>query len=102
MKLLRLLFNKYTITGAAFLVLMLYFDQHDWVSQRARQKELQDIKDNIAFLDSEIQRMDAAYAALARDPKALERYAREHYRMKRDTEDLYIIERPAPAVPEAD
>jgi len=30
---------------------------------------------------------------LMHDPKELERYAREHYRMKRDTEDLYVIEK---------
>lgn len=100
MKLFRFLFNKYTITAAAFLVLMMYFDQHDWVSQRAREKQLQDVKDNIAYLDSEIARMDGAYNALAHDPKELERYAREQYRMKRDSEDLYIIERPQPVTDE--
>lgn len=92
MKLLQLLFNKYTITGAAFAMLMLFFDQNDWVSQQARQQELQDVKDNIAYLNKEIAEMDAAYATLMRDPKELERYAREHYRMKKDNEDLYIVE----------
>lgn len=92
MKLIRLLFNKYTITGAAFAMLMLFFDQNDWVSQQERQRELQDVKDNIAYLNKEIAEMDAAYAKLMRDPQELERYAREHFRMKKDNEDLYIVE----------
>lgn len=92
MKLIRLLFNKYTITGAAFAMLMLFFDQNDWVSQQQRQRELQDVKDNIAYLNKEIAEMDAAYAKLVRDPQELERYAREHFRMKKDNEDLYIVE----------
>jgi cell division protein DivIC len=92
MKLLRFLFNKYVITGAAFAVLMLFFDQNDWVSQQAREKELQDVKDNITYLNKEIATMDATYMSLMHDPKELERYAREHYRMKRDNEDLYIVE----------
>lgn len=93
MKLLRFIFNKYTITGAAFALLMLFFDQNDWVSMQARNRELQDVKDNIVYLNKEIAAMDASYAALMQDPKELERYAREHYRMKKDNEDLYIVEK---------
>lgn len=93
MKLLRFLFNKYTLTGAAFAMLMLFFDQNDWVSQQDRHNELNRVKDNITYLNKEIADMDAAYAALMRDPKELERYAREHYRMKKQNEDLYIVEK---------
>lgn len=93
MKLLRFIFNKYTITGAAFALLMLFFDQNDWVSMQARNRELQDVKDNIVYLNKEIAAMDASYVALMQDPKELERYAREHYRMKKDNEDLYIVEK---------
>ena len=92
MKFLRLLFNKYTITAAAFAVLMLFFDQNDYVSMKERNKELQDVKDNIAFLNTEIGKMDASYVALIKDPKELERFAREKYRMKKENEDLYIVE----------
>ncbi len=93
MRLLKLLFNKYTITGAAFAMLMLFFDQNDYASQKERNRELQDVKDNITYLNQEIAHLDASYTALMQDPKELERYAREHYRMKRDTEDLYVIEK---------
>jgi cell division protein DivIC len=93
MKLLRILFNKYLLTAAAFIVLMLYFDQSDLISQKARQKELQDVKDNIGYLQMEVDRMESEYKAIRTEPQALERYAREQYRMKRDTEDLYIVER---------
>ena len=92
MKFLRILFNKYLLTAAAFIVLMLFFDQNDWISQKTRMKELQEVNDNISYLNQEIGRMDTEYAAIRNDPKALERYAREHYKMKRDSEDLYIVE----------
>ncbi|MEO6833883.1 MAG: septum formation initiator family protein [Chitinophagaceae bacterium] len=91
MKILRFFINKYTLTLAAFLVLMIFFDQNDWISQQARKKELQDVNDNISFLNKEIGKMDTEYAAIRNDPQALERYAREHYNMKRDSEDLYLI-----------
>jgi len=93
MKFLRILFNKYLLTAAGFIVLMLYFDQSDLISQKARQKEMQDVKDNINYLQQEVDRMEVEYAAIRTNPQALERYAREQYRMKRDTEDLYIVER---------
>ena len=92
MKLVRILLNKYLLTTLAFLLLMLFFDQNDWISQKARKKDLKEVNDNINYLNREIGRMDTEYAAIRTDPKALEKYAREHYRMKKDSEDLYIIE----------
>jgi cell division protein FtsB len=93
MKFLRIVFNKYLLTAAAFIILMLYFDQSDLISQKARQKELQDVKDNINYLQKEVDSMEVEYAAIRNEPQALERFAREQYRMKRDTEDLYIVEK---------
>ena len=92
MKFLRILTNKYLLTTAAFVVLMLFFDQNDWVSQQHRKHDLQNVEQNITFLKGEIARMDKDYTALISDTKTLERFAREHYRMKRDSEDLYIVE----------
>ncbi len=92
MKLLRLIFNKYTLTAAGFAVLMLYFDQNDYASMKERNAQLQEVKENIDHLNTEITQLDASYDALMHNPQELERYAREHYRMKRDTEDLYVIE----------
>ncbi len=93
MKLLRIIFNKYLLTVVGFIVFMLFFDQNDWFSQQVRKGELGNMKESIAFLSRQIDTMDVTYAALRTQPQALERYAREHYRMKRDTEDLYIVEK---------
>lgn len=93
MKFLRIIFNKYLLTAVGFVVFMLFFDQNDWFSQQARKAELGDLKESIAFLSRQIDTMDVDYAALRTQPQELERYAREHYRMKRDTEDLYIVEK---------
>ncbi len=93
MKLLRFLFNKYTLTLAGFVLLMLFFDQADWISQQERKADLKDVNERIGYLQSEIDQMESQYSAIKKDPEALERFARESYRMKRDTEDLYIVER---------
>ena len=93
MRFLRFLYNKYFLTAVAFVVFMAFFDQNDWFSQKERQAHLHELQENIAFLSRQIDTLDEDYNALMRDPVALERYAREHYRMKRDSEDLYIVEK---------
>jgi cell division protein DivIC len=91
-KALKLLTNKYLITGAAFVVWVMYFDQNDWVSLKKTQKELNGVKDNISYLNAEIARMNNEKNALLNDPSRLERYARENYHMKHDGEDIYVID----------
>lgn len=93
MKILRLFVNKYLITAAVFAAWMIFFDQNDWFSMSQKRKELQDTKDNIVYLNDEIAKMEMDYNRLISDPARLEQYAREHYRLKRDNEDLYVIEK---------
>ena len=91
-KAFRIFTNKFLLTGLAFLVWMIYFDQNDWLLQQQRKKELQAIKDDIVYLKADINKMENEQAELAKNPKRLEQYARENFRMKKDNEDLYLIE----------
>lgn len=91
-KAVKILTNKFLLTAVAFVVWMVYFDQNDWLLQRQRKKELQATRDDIAYLNSEINKMENEQAELAKNPKKLEQYARENFRMKKDNEDLYLIE----------
>jgi len=89
--------NKYLVTAVAFVVWTVYFDQNDWVSLQQRQKELDGLKGNIAYLATEINRMNSERNDLLTDPRKLEQYAREHYRMKHEGEDVYVIDNGAPS-----
>jgi len=91
-KVFAIMTNKYLVTAVAFLVWVVYFDQNDWISMQQHQKELNGIKDNIAYLNGEINRMNAEKNDLVTNPKKLEQYARENYRMKHDGEDVYVID----------
>jgi cell division protein DivIC len=92
-KVLKVLTNKYFIVSLAFAVWTLFFDQNDWMSLQQRQKELGGIKDNIAYLNTEIARMSNEKNDLLTNPPKLEQYAREHFRMKHEGEDVYVIEK---------
>lgn len=92
-KVFRWVFNKYTITAALFAAWMMFFDQNDLVTQKHTRQQLQETKDNIKYLSSQTELMKSEYEQLIADTQRLEQYARESYRMKRDNEDLYVIER---------
>jgi cell division protein FtsB len=91
-KALKVLTNKYLLTAVAFLAWAIYFDQNDYFSLQQRQKELNGIKENIAYLNGEINRMNTEKNELLTNPSRQEQYARENYRMKRDGEDVYVID----------
>ena len=92
-KVLKVLSDKYLLLGAAFLLWTAFFDQNDWITLRQRQKELNGIKGNIAYLNTEIARMAKERDELLHNPAKLEQYARENFRMKHEGEDVYVIEK---------
>jgi cell division protein FtsB len=81
------------LTAIAFLAWMTFFDQNDLMSMREKKQNLQNVKDNITYLDAEIAKMEKEHEEMTGNPQKLEQYARENFRMKRDNEDVYIIEK---------
>jgi cell division protein FtsB len=92
-KVLGFVINKYIITIAAAVVWMLFFDQNDFFTMQQRKAELQKITDNITYLNGEIAKMEKENADVNSNPQVLEQYAREHYKLKRDNEDVYVIDK---------
>ncbi len=92
-KVLSIVTNKFVLTALAFGVWMFFFDQNDFRSMQQRKQELQRTKDNIAYLNNEIARMEKDHEEMVGNPQRLEQYAREQYLMKRDNEDVYVIEK---------
>ncbi len=92
MNILRLFFNKYVLVLSLFIVWMMFFDRNDFASQRRSKEHLQELRQSIDYLHAEITRMDSERVGLLQNPEALEKFAREKYRMKRDGEDLYVLQ----------
>ncbi len=89
---LQIFANKYVFSILFFSIWMLYFDQNDYFIVQQHRRELRIIKDNVNYLNKENEKMEKEYAILVSDPQHLEKLARETYHMKRDNEDVYIIE----------
>ena len=85
--------SKYLITGVAFIIWMLFFDSDDLTLQFKRIKELHQLQQSEKSLNKQIADSRKELELLKTSPSTLERYAREKYLMKRDNEDLYIIDK---------
>lgn len=91
-KILRIATNKYLVTAIVFVVWVGFFDRNDWFTQRQREHDLESTRENIGYLRTEIKDMKAQRDGLENDPKVLEKFARENYRLKKDNEDVYVFE----------
>src|SRR5689334_13100282 len=88
---LPLLRNKYILAGIAFVVWMLFFDRNDLFTQMERKGELNELRQSKAYFEKQIAENRKFSKDLQFNASAIEKYAREHYLMKRDNEDLFII-----------
>ena len=86
--------NKYLIAASAFLVWIAFFDSKDLITQYQRKRELTALQKSKAYYENEIAKESKLLESLKSNPEAIEKYAREKYLMKRDNEDLYIIQKP--------
>ena len=82
----------YLLALAGFVVWMLFFDEKDVFTQIKRTRELEKIENRIAFYRQEIDQTKKQIEQLDTDPAMLEKFAREKYFMKRDNEEVFIIE----------
>jgi hypothetical protein len=89
--------NKYLLTSVVFLILMLFLDRNNLISQYKMKKELSGLKKELQFYRDQAAKDSAELSRLLGDSLELEKLGREKYLMKRDSEDIYIIVR-KPAV----
>lgn len=83
--------NKYLIAFAAFCVVMLFLDKNDVLTQVARTRELNKLRQSKQFYTAKIASERKQLQAIETNPAAVEKIAREQYLMKRDNEELFII-----------
>ena len=96
MKLLRsvimLLSNRYWLAIAAFAVWIIFFDESNLFVQRQRTRELNELNKKIEYYKGQVAQTRQELKDLQNDPAILEKYAREKYFMKRDNEEVFVID----------
>ena len=83
--------NKYVIIFIIFLVYMLFFDTYSYLDNRELSSTISELENNRDYYKNEIS-LDNKKIKLLQNPNQIEKFAREQYYMKKDSEDIYIIE----------
>jgi cell division protein FtsB len=91
-KIASILLNKYLIAICLFIVWMMFFDQRDVFYVREQKQKLKELENKKHYYQQEIEKAKKDLTDLQNNPAALEKFAREHYIMKKDGEDVFIIE----------
>ena len=88
---LRFLSNKYYLILVIFIIWMLFLDNYSYLEHRLLNKQIDELEDNKAYYQSEIGKDSIKIQHLKTD-NMVEKYEREKYYMKKDSEDIYIVE----------
>lgn len=83
--------NIFFLTGVAFAVWMLFFDESNMLVQYNRMQELRALNKKRGFYKTEIAKVEKQYHELTTNSETQEKFARENYMMKRDNEDVFVI-----------
>lgn len=88
---LKFLGNRYILVLLGFAVWMLFLDNYSYLEHRVLNNEINELEENIDYFKTEIKK-DSIRIKKLKNPDEVEKYAREKYYMKRENEDIYIIE----------
>lgn len=83
--------NKYFYAGVLFMVWIFFFDNNNLISRYKTNKTLNDARRQKEFYKSEIKRDLQTIDDLLHDSAAIEKFGREQYLMKRDSEDIFLV-----------
>ena len=84
--------DKYFLSAASFAIWILFFDRNDILTQIERRDDLTTLQKRKQYYTEQIAQESKVSEELRSNPSTIERYAREKYLMKRDNEDLFIIQ----------
>lgn len=90
-KWVRFIGNKYMLIAILFLGWMIFFDANSYLIHRELDNDINALKDNAEFYQKEIDK-DKSFIQKMDDGEEMEKFAREKYYLKKENEDIYIIE----------
>ena len=83
--------NKYVVILIVFIVWMTFFDENSYLTHQEFDNEIDKLESEKEYYNTEIQH-DTILIKKLKHKEELERFAREEYKMKRDIEDIFIID----------
>jgi cell division protein FtsB len=83
--------NFYIVTGLIFLVWMLFLDSNDFLSRFKLSAKLRSLENEKEYYQEKILEVEKDREELMGNRELLEKFAREKYLMKKNTEDIFIV-----------
>ena len=84
--------NKYIFTVVVFALWLLFFDKTNAIDHIGNLSKINSLENQQAFYEDGIRKVNAQLNLLSTDKKSLEKFAREQYYLKKEGEDIYLIE----------
>ena len=83
--------NWFFLISVGFVVWMLFFDTNSWFIHNELNNDIEALESEKDYYKKEIEKDKKAIKKLS-TPEGLEKFARETYYMKKENEEIFIIE----------
>lgn len=87
-----LLKNKYLLALLIFFVWIMFFDQNNLLDRFISQRHIRQLEKDKLYFQERIRQDSIRMNELRTNNENLEKFAREQYLMKRENEEIFIIE----------
>lgn len=87
----KIFLNKYAIVIVIFFGFLTFSGNNSLITRFKRDKKLKSLKKEIKYYKSDIEINKKKMVEMRSSNETLEKYAREQYYLKKDSEDIYII-----------
>lgn len=87
----KIITNPYLLILSVFIVWMVFLDENSFLNHLEFDKEIKELQNEKEYYQSEINK-DKELIQKLEDKEELEKFAREEYKMKKENEDIYLIE----------
>ncbi len=88
----KIFLNKYLIVGVFFLVWMVFFDQNSYFIHKELDNEIKKLNRDKNYYQEKLVKETIQINRMRRDSNEIERIAREKHYLKKESEDVFIVE----------
>ena len=90
-RLLKLIKSTYGIIIILFIIWMIFFDSNSFIIHNELNNDIDELNDQKSYYEKEIAK-DNIELQMIQSDSGLEKYAREKLYMKKDNEEIFLIE----------
>ena len=90
-RLLKLIKSTYGIIIILFIIWMIFFDSNSFIIHNELNNDINELNDQKSYYEKEIAK-DNIELQMIRSDSGLEKYAREKLYMKKDNEEIFLVE----------